>query len=760
MKRWTHKLMGILLAVMLLVCLLPTMATPASAALIAEGDCGDSIHWILDGTTLTLTGNGAMYDYDFDYGTRYDYTKAKTPWAKYTTQITTVKIAPAITHIGEMAFFQFTKLTSVEAPGVLTVGNDAFNGCTALTSISLPAAVTIGNNAFYGCSRLAALDLSKVVSVGDAAFSHAPVVSVTMESAKYIGKSAFEGCYQLAEVSLPAVENIGNSAFKNCKQLTAVNFPNAVNVGEKAFADCHKLASINLPKLTLLKQYTFQNCIALTSVELPAVLSMESYPFSGCTALSSLSMASLMAVPNHGFELAKNLVIVDMPSVNTLGEYAFNACENLQVINIPNLVTMKANAFRHCSSLTEISIPKATAISNNCFYGCASLQKIDAPLVTRVGNFAFQECYALQMIDFPALTYIGNCGFYLCTSLTEAYIPAVKTIDQNGFNTCSSLSLLYVSTDLETVNARAFEACKSLKTIYVKQTKPKWEPLTVATLNNDYFTKAKIVYGAPPFSVDPLPDYITVCTGTNAQLSVVTHGLIGTFQWQVCAPGSTTWTDIKGATAATVSYGPMTMDKTGTLLRCKVTSRDGVAAVSESVEIKVSPFADTDAGAYYFKPLLWAVDSNITTGTTKTTFSPYASCTRGQVVTFLWRAAGSPEPTTTENPFSDVSEGAFYKAILWAVEKGITTGYADGTFRPGAACTRGQIATFLWRAAGSPEPTTTENPFPDVAEGAFYKAILWAVEQDITTGYNDSTFRPGTACTRAHIVTFLYRNYN
>ena len=141
-----------------------------------------------------------------------------------------------------------------------------------------------------------------------------------------------------------------------------------------------------------------------------------------------------------------------------------------------------------------------------------------------------------------------------------------------------------------------------------------------------------------------------------------------------------------------------------------------------------------------------------------THFAPSNPCTRGQVVTFLWRAAGSPEPEGNENPFTDISEGQYYyKAVLWAVENGITTGMTTTTFVPNNSCTRGQIATFLWRATGSPEPESDENPFPDVTGGPFYKAILWAVENGITTGYTDGTFRPGNVCTRGNIVTFMYR---
>ena len=166
-----------------------------------------------------------------------------------------------------------------------------------------------------------------------------------------------------------------------------------------------------------------------------------------------------------------------------------------------------------------------------------------------------------------------------------------------------------------------------------------------------------------------------------------------------------------------------------------------------------------DETQYYFDPVYWAVDNGITTGTTPTTFSPDSGCTRAQVVTFLWRAAGKPEPTTTTNPFEDVAaDQYYYKAVLWAVEKGITTGTSATTFRPDRTCTRAQIVTFLWRSKGEPEPTTTENPFVDVpATEYYYKAVLWAVENGVTTGTSATKFSPDSTCTRAQIVTFLYR---
>ena len=170
-------------------------------------------------------------------------------------------------------------------------------------------------------------------------------------------------------------------------------------------------------------------------------------------------------------------------------------------------------------------------------------------------------------------------------------------------------------------------------------------------------------------------------------------------------------------------------------------------------------FTDVPAGHTFYNAVMWAVEKNITQGINATQFGPTYGCTRGQVVTFLWRNAGEPEPTVTENPFTDVDETSpFYKAILWAVENNITGGYSDGTFRPKATCTRGQIVTFLHRAAGSPEPTVNVNPFRDVsASSPFYKAILWAVVEGITTGVSATAFGPNNTCTRGQVVTFMYR---
>ena len=137
-------------------------------------------------------------------------------------------------------------------------------------------------------------------------------------------------------------------------------------------------------------------------------------------------------------------------------------------------------------------------------------------------------------------------------------------------------------------------------------------------------------------------------------------------------------------------------------------------------------------------------------------------CLRAQVVTFLWRAAGCPVPFDTDNPFADVkSSDFFYQPVLWAVDKGITNGVSTTAFGSYANCNRAAVVTFLWRAAGSPEPQSTSHPFVDVkTTDFFYKPVLWAVEKGITNGVDATHFGPTTDCNRAQVVTFLYRAYN
>ncbi len=167
-----------------------------------------------------------------------------------------------------------------------------------------------------------------------------------------------------------------------------------------------------------------------------------------------------------------------------------------------------------------------------------------------------------------------------------------------------------------------------------------------------------------------------------------------------------------------------------------------------------------DEAAYFYQPVYWAFyrQPQITKGTSDTAFSPDAGCTRAQAVTFLWRAAGEPAPKNANTPFADVQADAYYaKAVAWAVEQGITKGTSETGFSPNATCTRAQIVTFLWRCSGSPEAKDSAS-FADVKTGEYYDtAVAWAVEQGVTKGTSETRFSPDATCTRGQIVSFLYR---
>ena len=169
-------------------------------------------------------------------------------------------------------------------------------------------------------------------------------------------------------------------------------------------------------------------------------------------------------------------------------------------------------------------------------------------------------------------------------------------------------------------------------------------------------------------------------------------------------------------------------------------------------------FTDVHAEDYYYDAVLWAAQEGVTGGTSDTLFAPNAGCTRAQAVTFLWRAAGSPEPKSADLPFTDVPADSYYaKAVAWAVENGVAKGVSETAFAPDATCTRAQIVTFLWRAQKFPTADGA-NPFADVpADAYYYNAVLWAVENDVANGVSETAFAPNDNCTRAQIVTLIYR---
>ena len=278
-------------------------------------------------------------------------------------------------------------------------------------------------------------------------------------------------------------------------------------------------------------------------------------------------------------------------------------------------------------------------------------------------------------------------------------------------------------------------------------------------------------------------DMVVYCSVCNAEISrehteipATGHGWSEpAFTWngyesatatRICARDLTHVETKDAVVTAEVTTAP-TMTEDGVRTYTAAVEFDGVTYTDTKTETipatgLVNPFVDVKEGDFFYDAVLWAFyhDPQITAGTSTIKFSPYKTCTREQVVTFLWRAKGCQEPTNTENPFKDVPADAYYtKAVLWAVEKGVTNGTSKTKFGVGQPCTREQVVTFLWRAEGEPEHETVDNPFTDVSETAYsYNAILWAVEKGITNGTSKTKFSPTKTCTRGEVVTFLWRN--
>ncbi len=193
------------------------------------------------------------------------------------------------------------------------------------------------------------------------------------------------------------------------------------------------------------------------------------------------------------------------------------------------------------------------------------------------------------------------------------------------------------------------------------------------------------------------------------------------------------------------------------------------ATPSPSESVKPSPseepskldFTDVSTKDYFYEPVVWAVDRTITAGTDTTHFSPNAGCSRAQVMTFLWRANGAPKIILRSNPFEDVNEkDYYYDAVRWAVSRGITTGTSANTFSPNQNCTRAQVMTFLWRAKNTPDVGRRVMNFTDVKpDQYYYDPVCWAVKEGITAGTSETTFEPDASCTRAQVMTFLWQAY-
>ena len=407
--------------------------------------------------------------------------------------------------------------------------------------------------------------------------------------------------------------------------------------------------------------------------------------------------------------------VVVQPGVTHIGYFAFFDHISLKSVSLPDTVASIGGYAFGYTALKTVTIPKkVTKLGSDLFSHCRSLEEVNLPdRIEYVGVSAFEGCSSLKRIDLPKADTVCDKAFKDCTALKHASIPALAQIPAECFSNCKALSDLTVCPHLELICSMAFAGCTSLKNIPI--------PTTVYWIRDQAFYNSGLESIRLPLDLNYIDEKAIGYSGDDTVVKDFTiYGYADT--------GAQTYAEKNNI---------------------RFVALDGT----------IDAFMDVPAGAFYRDAVGWAVENGVTNGLRPDTFAPNNVCTRAQVVTFLWRAMGSPEPTGSLCPFTDVKETAYYyKAVLWALENEVTTGTGPDAFSPDLGCTRGQVVTFLWRAAGKPASPDAINVFTDVAEDKFYTdAVLWAVEQEITNGMTSTTFVPDATCTRGQIVTFLYR---
>ena len=681
---------------------------------------------------------------------------------------------------------------------VYSDGGAPFVGCTSLEKIT----VAPGNEKFavvdgmlYGLDP----DTKKPTKLIEcpAGWKGDAIIAV---DAVEIGPDAFLGCTEITGVSIPDnLYSIDVTAFDNCEHLRWFEVGDnnvSYSASEGVLYNKDRTQLIRYPSDREESSFTVPNTVTRFSHG----------AFAGTMNLTNLTFGNGSETIQHNvLDGCLSVVNVVIPSgVTSIGPGAFMDCTALETVSLPNTITnigenYEDGVFEGCVSLRQVNIPEGVSyINSSTFRDCRSLEEIKIPsTVQKIDVAAFYGCSSLRSFTFPegyTGTKLPGDIFNGCVSLEYLVLPeSITELEYDSLNGCLSLEKLYVPASMTSVNRSALINCDKLMDIYYAGSESDWEKINFQdetkiptfqtwtvhfnhthdtnetrvepTCEADGYILAGCECGYGHISGEPIPahghdwgEWETVkaatCTENGELQRVCSFDASHVDTRTVTATGHDwgEWETVKAATATEDGMEQRVCRNDPNHVETRLIPATGEPTPS---------FKDVPADAYYADAVAWAVGKSITNGTSADTFSPNDNCTRAQVVTFLWRAAGEPEPTRTDNPFTDVQEGAYYyKAVLWAVENNITNGMSADRFEPDGKCTRGQVVTFQHRAAGEPE-VTAANPFSDVKDGDyFFNAVLWAVSKRITNGTTAMTFSPNDICTRAQVVTFLYRGAN
>ena len=834
---------------------------------LASGTCGESLNWVLyDSGLLEITGSGEM-DY-FTYN-------SDVPWYEYMDQITSVSFPEGLLLISAFAFDGCTGLTELILPeSLVNINGSAFAGCTGLTEVEIPDSCTstlyrvfsecenlervklsvgmtgIGAGAFYFCRKLQSIEIPEGVTyIGDDAFYYCTSMTevVFPESLTAIREGAFGYCTSIAELNLPAaLESIGRDAFFGCCGMEELILPDGVEVGRGAFTGGN-FTKLYIPdNVYNLGPYAFENCDGITRVTIPSSISaIQSGLFYDCDALVDVTIPeTITSIYSYAFSGCDSLKYMEIPtSVRSLGAYTFARLTDAGIRFLGSAPAFDANTFYKTTATCYYPVDDGSWTEEirqqyggtvtwipvtACETGHTWRSTVFAPTCTEQG-YTLRTCLLCgetEMTDYEDALGHDWCDWVIsqepscvgtgvrcrCCSICDE--RQSEDIPANGHRMgewvterepgCVSSGSAYRRcgicnyTERQTIEAPGHEMgewtilrepdcgstgtrmrscinCDHFETEQLPRLEHDYltevvEPtcsergytidtcrLCGTTNKYDYTEKIDHSFGEwtvweAPTCMDPGREGRScVCCGCPE--SVMIPALGHNWQETVVGPSCTA--------PGRIAFLCLNCGERGEEPNGDALGHDYENGLCSRCGDKLdSSFCDVDPGSFYFDPVVWAVGSGITTGTGDGTFSPDRTCLRAQAVTFLWRAEGCPEPESAENPFVDITESDFYyKAVLWAVEQGITNGISTDRFGPFETCSRAQVVTFLWRTKGMPGQSGS-CAFSDVIPGSWYhQPVLWALNQGITGGMGDGSFGVTLPRNRAQMATFLYRAY-
>ena len=782
------KFLSVILAICLVVAMVPITASAETATSGTTGDCT----WTLDGTVLTISGNGEMEGY---------YYGKNTPWG---TNITQIIIEDGVTSIGYRVFENCTGLTSITIPNSVTrIGNDAFTNTGYYNNAEnwqddvlyignylikcketktgeykiKDGTKAIADEAFWRCENLAGVTIpNSVTTIGDASFAQCNSLTsiVIPDSVTDICRQAFLGCKNLVSITIPdSVENVTRDSF-----FSIGYFNNEDNWQDDVLYIGNHLISCKETKTGEYKikdgtktiaDMAFYNCTGLTNITIPdGVKSIGELAFSGCSSLKSIT------IPN---------------SVTSMGDMVLYNCENLTSATIQGGVTrIGDSAFQYCENLASITLPNSlTSIGDWAFNGCFSLTSITIPEgVKSIGEHAFAWCRNLKRITIPnSVTSIGNNAFEVCDNLTSINIPnGLTVLNESVLRSCYNLSKIYIPKSLTLIkdnNFVKFWGKDDALKVYYGGTEDYWAKIT-ALDGNKRLEDAIVKYnqtGLPAENTNYGDWKIDVETSGIYDIAPSTE--IDGFETENVLVFDKNEKEVK-YNADKLGW-PLTKGESYTIKLKQVEDTTAYDDVVWAKTLKADTiFPDTSADGWYNDAVNYAVGAGIMTGyASNGFFGTSDSIQRQDFIVMLARYDGVDLSTyaSTENKFPDVDNNGYYAAaVKWGADKGIIKGYTAGEnaglFGVGDTITREQLVTMLYRYAkykgkdvnvASDAEETAMSKFGDYSKVSVFSkdAVLWATEKGVITGKGvskDAIDPQGNAqrCEVAQIMYNIFKN--